>query len=363
MKNKKITFLIPSLAGGGSERVCVTLANSLLEEGWMIDLVILHNKRSIYHTELNPNVNFINLNVSNVRFAFIPLLRYVLQKKPDKILVFSYDLVILTTLLRLVVSIKFKIIARNNNTLSAKFNSSKGLKHKFISKLLQFLYPRVDYIINQCESMHKDLIKLFPQLYNKSSYIYNPMNQKVEKYSSNSANTFKEDYVICVGRLEKQKAFHYALDAFSIIAQNKNELRLKILGSGTLRKDLEIKAVQLGINDKVDFEGFQTDIIHYIKNAKMTVLTSIYEGFPNVLIESIALGTPVVAFDCPSGPSEIIKDGVNGYLVEYKNTEKLAEKILLLLNNPLKEDDIIKTSECYRIKQITQNYDMVLKLI
>ena len=201
MKNKRITFLIPSLAGGGAERVCVTLANSLFNEGWDIDLVILHNKKSVYHAELNPNINLINLNVSNIRFAFIPLMRYVFKNKPEKMLVFSYDLVIIVNLLRLLLNSKFKVIVRNNNTLSEKFNRAKGLKLSLLSKLLKFSYPKVDYVINQCESMHNDLIKLFPQLSNKSSFIYKPMNEKVENFSSTSLNIIQGDYIVCVCRL------------------------------------------------------------------------------------------------------------------------------------------------------------------
>ena len=86
-----------------------------------------------------------------------------------------------------------------------------------------------------------------------------------------------------MGRLEKQKAFNYAIEAFSGIKDNFPNLRLKIVGQGSLKQELKQKAIDLNVENRVDFEGFQKDIIPYYLHSKATVLTSIYEGYPNVL--------------------------------------------------------------------------------
>src|SRR5690606_4579843 len=122
---------------------------------------------------------------------------------------------------------------------------------------------------------------------------------------------------------------HYLLEAFCRLEDK--EVILKLLGKGSLENELKKLAKDLGIEDRVIFEGFQEDVISYIISAKVVALTSLYEGFPNVLVESIALGTPVVSFDCQSGPSEIIIDGVNGYLVKYLDKDDFAKKLDLAL--------------------------------
>ena len=128
------------------------------------------------------------------------------------------------------------------------------------------------------------------------------------------------------------------------------------MGEGTLKNELITKINCLSIQDNVIFQGFQTEIFEYYYNASVTALSSHFEGFPNVLIESITVGTPVVAFDCPSGPSEIVIDGVNGFLVEYMNVEELAEKLCTTLEHNWDFRSIQETSNIYSPDVITKKY-------
>ncbi|HCF7766073.1 TPA: glycosyltransferase, partial [Vibrio cholerae] len=206
-----------------------------------------------------------------------------------------------------------------------------------VTPLINHFYGKCDHIINQCQAMRDDLISVFPNLADKTSVIYNPVAKHVEDYAKayDLTQVEKQDYLLCVGRLEKQKAFHYAIEGFAGIANDFPTLRLKIVGQGSLEQSLKQCAQDLGVADRVDFEGFQADMIPYYLHAKATLLTSLYEGFPNVLIESITLGTPVVAFDCPSGPREIIQEGVNGYLADYQLVASLERKCRLVLEDKI----------------------------
>jgi glycosyltransferase involved in cell wall biosynthesis len=163
-----------------------------------------------------------------------------------------------------------------------------------------------------------------------------------------------------VGSLEKQKAFHYAIEAFATIANDFPKLRLKILGQGSLEQELKQKVIDYNLTGRVDFEGFQKDIIPYYLYARATVLTSIYEGFPNTLVESITLGTPVVSFDCPSGPREIIKEGINGYLVKYKDTVDLKKKLLTVIKNEFSVEKMSSTVESFKLNKINKHYEKIL---
>ncbi|MBD3842429.1 MAG: glycosyltransferase, partial [Campylobacterales bacterium] len=192
--------------------------------------------------------------------------------------------------------------------------------------------------------------------------IYNPVAKHIEDYAKTHdlSQVEKQDYLLCVGRLEKQKAFHYAIVGFAGVANEFPNLRLKIVGKGSQEGELKNQADELGVGDRIDFEGYQTDMISYYLGAKVTLLTSLYEGFPNVLVESIALGTPVVAFDCPSGPSEIVVSGVNGFLVPYKEEVALTTEIRKALDLDWRGAQVALTAETFRADVILTQYEREL---
>lgn len=364
-KIKKITLLVSTLGGGGAEGVCVTIANCYAAQGWKVDLVILNLKNAVYHDRISNQVNLIVLDTNHARYAAPALLKYIRKENPEKIIVFNYELPILLVLLRLIFGFKTKIIARNINTISQsrkvdKKNWRKDIIQRFVNKL----YCRVDHVINQCDAMEQDLLSIFPELNGKTSVIYNPVASHIETYSKkiNFESIKKKNYILCVGRLEEQKAFHYAIKAFSYVLDTIPNIRLKIVGQGSLDSSLKQLAFDLNISDRVDFEGFQKDIIPYYLYARATVLTSLYEGFPNVLIESITLGTPVIAFDCPSGPSEIINKD-NGLLVKHKNVENLIFNLNILLSQPISIHNVKQTSEKYEANVVFNYYEEVVKSI
>lgn len=361
--NKRVTFLISSLAGGGAEGVCVNVANGLAEQGWQVDLVVLHLNNAAYHDRVSDKVNLVVLDVNHARYAGLPLLKYIRQVKPKNVLVFNYELAVMLVMLRSVFRFKTRIIARNINTLSQNRNQAQGFWRKYVVKpLIDGFYCKVDHVINQCQVMREDLITLYPQLVEKSSVIYNPVAKHIEDYakSHDLSQVEKQDYLLCVGRLEKQKAFHYAIEGFAGVANEFPNLRLKIVGQGSMEQELRQCAVDLGVADRIDFEGFKKDMIPYYLHAKATVLTSLYEGFPNVLVESITLGTPVVAFDCPSGPREIIEDGVNGFLVEYQNVEDLKSKLIRLINSRLDFTTVNASASKNTSSEVIKNYQNIL---
>lgn len=360
--DKKITFFISSLGGGGAEGVCVNIANSLSERGWQVTLLVLHLNNSVYHKRLNDKVELVVLGINHARHALVPLYKYLVKQRPEKILVFYYELTAILIMLRSIMKYKFTIITRNVNTLSYNRKDTEISVRKYLYRcLVDNLYKKSDHFINQCNGMRDDLISLYDINKDKISVIYNPINNIVEKYAMNlDFNSIKkENYLLCVGRLENQKSFHYAIEAFSNIKAEYPDLRLKIVGQGGLEAELKSLASKLDVSNKVDFEGFQDDIIPYYLKARMVLLSSLYEGFPNVLIESIALGTPVVAFDCPSGPKEIIIDDVNGYLVKYLCVGHFSDCIRKALNKKWVPEIISLTSNKYKINDVIVNYENV----
>lgn len=364
---KKITFMISSLTGGGAEGICVNIANTFASKGWNVDLLVLNLNNEVYLDQISSNVNLVVLNVTNTRYAFLPLLKYFFKNQVKIVLVFNHELAVMLVIMRILLRLKIKIISRNISVLSFKIKKFKNQSiwtKNIVRPLINYFYHKLDHVINQCHSMRDDLIALYPQLSNNSSVIYNPISFIIEDYANKYDLTKieKKNYILCVGRLEQVKAFHHAIEGFAGISNKFPNLRLKIVGQGVLKKELKQKAIDYNVANKVDFEGYQKNILPYYLHANATVLTSLYEGYPNVLIESITMNTPVVAFDCPGGTNEIIKDGLNGYLVNNQDIEDLKKKISILLTNKF-NDKVLKNSiQNNQTENVFKQYEKLINL-
>lgn len=365
-KKKKITFLISTLSGGGAESVCVGIANIFATNGWNVDLVVLNLNNEAYLSRLSSKVKLVVLNVKRARYSGLSILKYIYKNKISTILVFNYELSVILTILRLIFRLRIKIISRNISTFSAKMFQfyQLSLWDRFIvAPLIKFFYHRVDYVINQSNGMRDDLISIYPKLKFFTKVIFNPIPIQLVEYANknNLSNIKKENYLLCIGRLEKIKGFHHAIKAFSGIVDKYPYLRLKIVGKGSEEKRLKEIAIKYSVADKVDFEGFKKDIIPCFLHARVTILPSLYEGYPNVLIESISMNTPVIAFDCPSGPNEIIIDGRNGYLVKNQDVDDLRKKMLNFPYDKFNYNDLANSIKKNHILTVFQQYeDLIL---
>ena len=364
---KRISLIINSLTGGGAEGICVNIANNLASNGWQVDLVVLNLNNEVYLDRISANVNLVVLNVNHTRNSFIPLIKYFYKNQIKTILVFNHELAVILIMLRSLIRIDIKIISRNISILSFKIKQfeTRGYWEKYIvGPLIKYFYHKLDHVVNQSNNMRNDLIELYPQLYQNSSVIYNPISKQIDDYTKNHDLTeiTKKEYLLCVGRLEKVKAFHKAIEAFAGISEKFPNLRLKIVGQGSLEQKLKKTANNYGVANKVDFEGFQKNVIPYYLYAKATILTSLYEGYPNVLIESIAMNTPVVAFNCEGGTREIVKDGLNGYLVDNQDVSDLMKKLSISLLKKYNVKDLRNSIKKNQIQNVLNHYEKLLSL-
>lgn len=164
--------------------------------------------------------------------------------------------------------------------------------------------------------------------------IYNPFDFEKIKHLSELFVPQENDYIVAVGRMnDGVKQFDKLIEAYSNSVLAAKNIKLLILGEGILMEELVQLVLEKQLVDKVIFKGYQGNPHPYQKKALFSVLSSRNEGFGNVLVESLALGTPVVSFDCFAGPSEIIQHRLNGLLVEDQNIEKLAEAMNLMIED------------------------------
>jgi glycosyltransferase involved in cell wall biosynthesis len=363
--NRKVLFLIPNLSGGGAERVMSNLLNYFSNVFKVV--AVFFNNNHVYPLPNNCKVYYLDNDLPRIGFIKklmrIIYLRNVIKKeKLDVALSFLANLYLITSAI-FPRRLNVKLIIAEHNTISyiLKFSKNKTLK-KILSKAL---YKKVDNIIAVSKGVKEDLVKNFNLPQEKIKVIYNPHDiDKIQELTREQVNhpwlvDKKYPVIISVGRLTYQKGQDILLKAFKIVSE-KIESRLIILGEGPLLKQLKDLAKELGIENKVDFVGFQKNPFAFIARSDVFVLSSRWEGFPNVLIEAMACGVPVISTDCPSGPNEVINNYENGILVPVENIKQLADAIILLLTDKklmLKiKTDCIKFLEYLDYKKIIKEY-------
>lgn len=358
-----LVMVINTLRTGGAENVCVTLANGLARKGKNIELLLLKTSADDLRGRLEPGILVRDLRCEHARNAFWALFRYIGKSRPDLILSFNRQISVVLVVIRLLTRMKYKIVSRNIIFLSQAEKSKRGVWHGFAAKhLIRWFYPLSDVFIAQSQAMAEDLGAYLKVTPGRITTIPNPVSERIEKHAEQACRSRypRENYILCIGKLEQQKNFSTAIRVFQRISAKVPGLRLTIVGEGVLRSELQQLAADLSIADRVDFKGARQEVARYFLGARLTLLTSHFEGFPNVLLESIALGTPVVAFDCQSGPAEIIQEGINGYLARYPDEAHLESMILHSLARDWNEEEIRQTSRRFNSDGIIRRYEQVL---
>lgn len=341
VKEKKIIFSIVSMEKGGAERVVATLANELCKNNDVSIMTLVHGD---FKYPIDSKVNKISLATDKkkknkffkaVCFPITFIKRLLKMKKvfkienPDIIISFLPETSFLSSFCK---NKNSKLIISDRNDPKIEY---KDFKYKFLMKKL---YPCADGYVFQTYDAKKyfeDYIDFSKKEWN---IIFNPVNPI---FLNQTHSIKKIEKIVSVGRLQEQKNQKLLIDAFSLISKKFPEYSLVIYGEGPLRQELEEKIRLLKLEDKVFLPGAIDNIQDEIKDAKMFVMTSIYEGMPNALIEAMVLGLPVISSDCPcGGPKMLIKNGENGYLFESNNLNDLINKLEMLLNDEKKCQEI-----------------------
>jgi glycosyltransferase involved in cell wall biosynthesis len=335
---QKIAIFLASLQGGGAERNMLRLANSCADRGLKVDLVLAQDKGA-YFSEISPKVKIIKLGTSRVIFSLPKLITYLNNEKPTVLICALNHVNLVALWAKLYSSVPTKIIVTVRNTLSQGKQDFANPKMSLTHRLIHYFYPRANQIVAVSKGVADDLAKTAKLPRETIKVIYNPVvtPKLLEQATANVEHPWfypKEPPVILgVGRLSKQKDFPTLIKAFAILQHNYSA-RLIILGEGEERPQLETLIKELKLENKVSLSGFVSNPFAYMNRAALFALSSIREGLPTVLIEAMAVGTPVVSTNCRSGPEEILEEGKYGQLVPVGDVEKLAKAMVTTLKNP-----------------------------
>ncbi|MEG1197965.1 MAG: glycosyltransferase, partial [Algoriella sp.] len=334
---KTILFILPDLNQGGAERVITTLCNELDRTKFCLKLV-LFKKEGYYLNHLKDDVEIIELNISRIRYSIFKIIPLINKLKPD--IVFTGWGEISAFLSPLIPFFsKTKFVTRETNVVS---------KHVTRKEILFFyrFYNNFHQIIAQSDDMKNDLIDNFKIHSSKIIKINNPVDfemiNRLKEENIEQGNNTSYKNIVSIGNLSQRKGFDLLLNVFSYL---KNEpIKLTIFGDGPDKEQLLIQKNDLQL-DNVSFFGKVNNPFPFVKQADLFILSSRYEGFPNVLLEAGACGTYSLANNAPGGINEIIQEGVNGEIYDINDTEGFASRIKQILNKSYQKEKIITSIE------------------
>lgn len=355
---QKIVVIIPSLIGGGAEKVMINIATHLNRELFDITLIVL-NKQGVYEDILPKDIRIIDLKSERVRYSIFKMIKAINQISPNVIISTLGHLNIALLFIKLFIKNKPKFIIREANTPSKDMAHLKGIKKYLTRYLYSYMYKKSDYIIAQCKYMKEDIEKFFNIKSDKIIPIYNPLDIKVIEKLKTEFNPYDNRFInlVAVGRLSYQKGFDKLIEAFSIVKEEINNIHLTILGEGALKIELEEKAKFLDVYNHISFVDFKKNPYPYYYYADMYILSSRWEGFPNTLLEALACNVKVVATDCKSGPREILGENEYGILAKENDTENLAKCIIEYLYSKNYTSD---RANYFDIDKIIKEYENIL---
>lgn len=361
-----LVVLLPTFAGGGTERFAVNLAPALAERGWRVNFLV-GSEEGLLRRELPSTIEVHNLPSVHAPRAILPAAMHLRRMRPDVVLgLLSFGAYL--GLLRTSLPTSTKLVTRPSINLTETLEKELGgpdawsrMRRRAITRA----YRRVDGIIVQSDDMRRDLLR-HRVADEKIVHITNPVSLPRDSVRWSSRNDAKPDapHLVAVGRLDPQKGYDLLLPAFAALVRERPRATLTIYGEGPSRAQLEGVVDGLGLRERVSMPGFSKDAMDRAQEADLFVSSSRYEGLSNALLEALARGIRVLITDCPGGNREVVRDGENGFVCASSSSMALTEGMSRALRERLRmTPDAIadETLARYGLAEVAHQYDVYLR--
>jgi GalNAc-alpha-(1->4)-GalNAc-alpha-(1->3)-diNAcBac-PP-undecaprenol alpha-1,4-N-acetyl-D-galactosaminyltransferase len=356
---------VASLQAGGAEKVLAALVNHWASRGHHVTLLTFGDGTLPNHYSLRPEINHLPLDLlgksQNPVQALANNFRRIWRLKhsifissPDIVVSFGDHVNILTLLATMMLPAPV-VISERNDPAHRPIGWIWNLLRRYAYPLAAFLVVQTEGAAGYFPKAMKEKIRVIP---NPVSLPLNPEGP------AESTKRKSEHTVLAMGSLTKQKGFDILIEVFAKISSKYDDWSLVIRGDGVERENLELLRNRLGLERRVSLPGVTQTPIRDMQDADLFVLSSRYEGFPNVLLEAMASGLPVLSADCPSGPRDIVEDGVNGVLVSPNDVDALAAALDDLMADEEKRRRLGAAAtgvlERFSLSRITDIWDSLL---
>lgn len=390
---KKILFYTSGVGLGGVEKVVLEVLKEIDKSKFDIKLALQYENENLFENEISEEVNYKYMLPQKIidkslyykerkknifyKMLYSFMLSYEKYTIKKNYLEFSKDR-------EIVIDFKsgdfLKLINLENGAKKKRIcwlhGEIKNLnKYEKRKKFLRENLNKCDKVVCICEDMKNGVIKEIPELKEKLEVIYNPFDiEKIKIKSSdyseikdNEKNLLEDNYIIMVSRLDNvQKDFDTIIKAFKIVKQKRKDIKLYLLGDGPDKEKIENMIKNEDLQEYIKLLGVKRNPYPWIKNSKLLVHSSRYEGLPTVLIETLILNKIVISSNCPTGPREILDNGKYGSLVEVGDCNSMAQEILeLLQENSIKKEkylsNIDESVERFDKKNIIKQIERILE--
>lgn len=359
-----VLFLIPSLRGGGAERVIVTLLRYLDRSKFTLTLAVLDMRGAVYRNDVPNDVEVLDLQCTRVRYALPKLMRLIWQRRPEVVFSTLGHLNLALAIIRRFLPNDVRYVARETSIVS---ETLRGYSYAGAWRwAYRYFCARFDFIVCQSEHMRRDLVDHFGIRPSRTGIIHNPVDLALLQAlaeapipanaswsNRTSAGTL---HLVAAGRLSNEKGFDLLIESIAM-ADDRN-IRLTILGDGPMRETLERHAHEMGVANQVKFVGFRKNPYPFFAQADALVLSSRHEGFPNVVLEALACGTPVIATPAPGGIAEIAALTGGVILASAVSAEALASELQRFARSRSRPTAI--TIDAFLVERIVTQYQEML---
>jgi len=340
----KVLFFLPQLGGGGAEMNAVRLATGLLAVGVTPIYAVARGPGS-YAEFLPEGVEVSVLETGGINSSTLRLIRarsalarLIDECQPDVLCpVLVGPSLAARSALR---GARYQpcTVLSIQNSLALSHGPGAKLYYRLELSLMRRSFPFADGVITLSQGVAAEIREFVPALADRIEVIPNiglPLPAQLAAAKEKTSENSHDDTInlLACGRLTEQKDYPTLFQALTNLSGDQ-PVRLDILGDGALREELEAHARALGLQERIRFLGFQHDPLSYMRRADIFVLSSRWEGFGNVLVEAMAMGTPVISTDCPHGPGEILCNGETGLLVPPRDPEAMSHAITRLIEDP-----------------------------
>jgi len=360
----KVLFILDNLSGGGAERVFVNIANGFAANNILVEFLV-GEKKGIYLEILDSSIPVIEVGGTSLLKYLTTFPRIFRLNNYTHIFTASHYASSAAIISKKVTRKPAKIYLTHHYSLPAS-RPLQYFKGDIVLKLIHFfITPNADKIIAVSKGSLDWLRKFSHHKLKQGICIYNPVyDESIYSLATEEVKfpiEIKDKIILLnIGRLAEQKDHITLINAFSIFKQTHANAVLFILGTGPLKQLLENHIQKNNLTSSIFLIGFESNPYKWIARSDLLVLSSIYEGFGNVIVEAMALGKTVVSTNCPSGPDEILQGGALGYLCAAKDPAEMSKSIEKALQMPFDRNILIQSTHQYTIKETVKKYIEVL---
>ncbi len=353
---------MPHFRAGGAERVTLLLASELAARGLRI-CVAAYETKGEFLDRVDPRVRVEQVGGAGWFSAILPLARLVRRTRPRALVGVMVSCNVAVVVAGRLARTQARIVLTEHNQVdkSANFFGDNSRSYRAI----RWAYPHADLIVCVSDGVRDSLCRYSGMRPDRMHVVHNPIvsadliEQAAQPCSHPWANDPEVPLILAVGRLATAKNYPMMLRAFDILRRQR-PARLLILGNGHERGALAALIAELGLGDLVELHGYTANPYAFMSRAQLFVLSSSWEGFPTVLVEALACGSPAVSTDCPSGPREILLDGALGGLVQVGDEAAFAAAMMRMLDSPPAREALMERGRAFSVERATDIYTRLL---